>query len=175
MSLPVGITIIDNLISNCKEIINEIDESNHWSRSKTMENNITDYRTSYTTFVPLLSFNNSEAIHQMNKKVWEQLDIYAKKWNFSFFEIEDISIQKYQVGQKYDVHSDDGPNVRRTVSALLYLNTVKDGGTTFFPHFDFEVNAIEGRLIVFPSNYIYAHEAKPPISDVKYAAAYWAK
>jgi prolyl 4-hydroxylase len=175
MKTFLGIKIIDNAINNCKSIIDEIESSDNWSKSTVVGNNKENYRTSSTLFIPFLSFNNSENINNMNKKVWESIDIYAKEWDFSFSNVQDVSIQKYEIGQKYGLHSDAGSiHSNRIVSALLYLNTVKEGGETYFPHTENKIKPIEGRLVIFPSNYIYSHEALPPISGIKYAAAYWA-
>ena len=54
--------------------------------------------------------------------------------------MEQMQILHYEVGQKYDAHEDafdpawDGPQTsNRAATAFMYLNTVEDGGTTWFP------------------------------------------
>jgi prolyl 4-hydroxylase len=111
----------------------------------------------------------------MNEIVWRSFDEYAKQWDFPFVDIENVSVQRYEPAQKYDVHTDAGPGLPRVCSALVYLNTVEFGGETYFPHFDYKVTPVEGTLVIFPSNYVYAHAALPPKTEVKYAAAYWAR
>jgi hypothetical protein len=169
-----AIQVIDNYIFKCDEIISWLDDG-EWMNSVVGTGEISPIRTSMTRYVPFLSYSNPDTIQQMNKTVWNALDEYAKKWNFSFSYVEDVSIQRYQIGQKYNLHSDAGEShSNRVVSAIVYLNTVKKGGETSFPYVETAINPVEGRLAIFPANYVYAHEALPPISEIKYAAAYWA-
>lgn len=177
MSLnAIGIEIHDNVINNCKEIINFCNKYT-WERSLVHQNNEEkkdNLRTSSSIFLPFLSYSNPEIIFNMNKTIWKLLNNYGIKWSFSFSNIENVSIQKYEIGEYYAAHCDDGPSVSRLVSAVLYLNTVHDGGRTIFPHFNLAVEALEGRVVIFPSNFIYMHEAESPKSNIKYAASYWA-
>lgn len=179
-SLPAGFTIIDNVFDKCNEVIEWINKENNWAKSAqedgfgnfmTLEN-----RTSDTIYLPILSFINPSVIFDMNKVVWNHLNKYAINWKFQFSNIENVSIQRYSVEDKqfYGYHWDGGPKSGRIVSCLLYLNTVDEGGETYFPHFDLSIKPVQGRLAIFPSTYSYGHEAKPPISNMKYAAAYWA-
>lgn len=170
-----AIKIIDNAINNCSTIINWLESQDDWKKSSTVGSTMEKKRTSSTIFVPFLSYKNPSFIYDMNKIVWEQLDIYAKDWDFSFNSIENVSIQRYEIDQYYSLHSDAPGNVGyRIVSALVYLNTVDEGGETNFPYANQKIKPVEGRLAIFPSNYVYAHEALAPVSGVKYAAAFWA-
>lgn len=172
----LGVEIYDNAINNCDKIIEWLDEK-IWERSKVAGNdalNISEKRTSKSVFVPMLSFNNPDFIYEMNKQVWTLIDEYGKAWDTGFSGIENVSIQKYDIGDYYDLHTDSGPGIPRIISCVVYLNTVNNGGRTIFPYLDTAVNAVEGRAVVFPSNFIYAHEAETPQSNIKYAAAFWA-
>jgi prolyl 4-hydroxylase len=60
------------------------------------------------------------------------------------------------------------------ISALLYLNDVQ-GGETHFTYFNTSVSPKAGRLVVFPSNYAYTHEAYPPIEGYKYVCVFWTR
>lgn len=176
MKNPMGFEIINNAIDNSEEIISWMQEQPGWSRSTINSQVESDVRTSDTLPIPLLSFNNPSFIHNMNQIVWKAMDQYAKQWDFNFTEVENVSVQRYYASQNqhYGYHSDAGPGLHRILSALLYLNDV-DGGETYFPHFDFAISPEAGKLVLFPSNFIYGHEARPPRSGVKFAAAYWAR
>lgn len=174
--IPVGIKIVDDLISNCEEVVEYLETQTSWQRSRVGASNSVDpIRTSDTLSVSILSFANPLMIHEMNKKVWLALDDYAKEYDFSFTGVEDVAIQRYVGDQHYKAHIDHAPSAPRVVSAVLYLNTVEEGGETRFTLFDYSVEPIAGRLAIFPSNYVYKHEALPPKKGVKIAAAYWAR
>lgn len=174
--IPPGIKIIDDCIKNSEKIINYLNNNYQWQQSMTFgDNPVSEKRTSKTIFIPMLSWKNDEIIHEMNKKIYNEFDKYAIDYRFSFSEIEDVSIQKYDSGDYYKPHTDAGPGVPRIVSALLYLNTVKNGGETHFVHFKYKISPVAGRLVIFPSNYAYQHEALPPKNEIKIAAAYWAR
>ena len=170
----LGIEIYDNAINNCDKIIEYLNEK-VWNRSQTDDlKQVYKKRTSKTIFIPMLAFNNPDFIHEMNKQVWTLIDEYGKAWDTGFSEIQNVSIQKYDIGDHYDLHTDSGPGFQRVISCVVYLNTVTNGGRTIFPYLDTAVDAVEGRAVVFPSNFIYAHEAEAPQSNIKYAAAFWA-
>jgi prolyl 4-hydroxylase len=172
--LPIGFSLFDNAISDTEKIISYL-ETQHWSRSEVIADDpISNTRTSSTQSFPLMSWDNPDVIEKMNKTVWSLMNEYAKSWNFPFQSIEPISVQKYEPGQKYDKHIDHSTGLSRILSAVVYLNTVSAGGETYFPRFNFSVKPFAGRVVLFPSNFIYEHEARPPLEGVKYAAAYWA-
>lgn len=176
MNTPIGLRIVDDCVTNHKEILDYLLERDEWKRSTVIGNQkISDGRTSATLFLPMLGWNNPSIIHEMNKNVWRELDKYATDFRFSFSDVETVSVQRYEVGDFYAPHTDSGGSLQRIVSAVLYLNDVKQGGETRFTHFDFSVQPVAGRLAIFPSNFIYEHEALPPIEGFKVAAAYWAK
>lgn len=171
-----GIAVHDGVIPDCGLIVDWL-EGREWQQSGVgLDGSVnTEKRDSLTAWVPLLSFRNPAVIHEMNRAVWTLLDEYARRWDFTFTGVEDVSVQRYDVGQFYKTHTDAGPGHPRIVSAVAYLNTVVEGGRTIFPHVDRVVEPVAGRVAIFPSNYVYAHEAEAPRSGVKYAAAYWAR
>lgn len=173
--LPVGIKIVENVIPNSQEVIDYLKANAEWNPSTILANNAaSSLRTSSTTFVPFIAYSNDPVIEAMNRAVWVELDKYAKDYLTGFFAVEDVSIQHYEPGQSYGMHVDHGRGTERIISAVLYLNEVPEGGGTYFELFDFLVEPTPGRLVIFPSNYCYSHEALPPVGGDKYAAAYWA-
>jgi hypothetical protein len=61
----------------------------------------------------------------------------------------------------------------RQISMILYLSDVEEGGTTTFDHLNLSVHPQKGRMLIFPSNFIYRHRADPPISGTKYVCICW--
>lgn len=70
----------------------------------------------------------------------------------------------------YKEHIDNGGinTSLRCVSMLLYLNTVLEGGQLNFPRQNKLIDIKQGRLVIFPSNWMYVHAAYIPISNDRY-------
>jgi len=173
--LPLGIEVVDGAVTNCPEIIAYLDTL-PWTPSPVGKSaQVSSIRTSSSTFVPILSFRNPEVIHQFARTVWSHLVAYATTYGFTIEQIETISFNKYEPGQNFDPHTDYFPGSQRVASAVVYLNTIDVGGETHFTHFDRSIQAREGRILLFPSNFLFHHSGRPPVSGTKYSAAFWAR
>ena len=169
---PVGIDVYQNAVSDCEDICNYLDTQKA-IQSGTEIGIVPGVRNSESIMVNFLNpYILPESVFNMNKVVWEKLNIYTKRWGISLGYIEHISVQKYEPGEGFYKTHYDGMN--RTVSALVYLNDVQEGGETVFPEFDLAVKPERGKMVIFPSNYVYRHAAMTPVSNTKYAAAIWA-
>ena len=62
----------------------------------------------------------------------------------------------------------------RDYSLLLYLNDDFRGGEVEFTYFNYTFEPKKGDLLIFPSNYLYLHEAKKVESGVRYVIVSWA-
>jgi len=63
---------------------------------------------------------------------------------------------------------DPDPINSRVLGVVIYLNTVKRGGGTYFPEQGCEIEAVAGRVGIFPSNWTHPHVGKVPISEDKW-------
>lgn len=88
---------------------------------------------------------------------------------------EPYNVLKYKTGQEYKAHHDGGGPTGRCVSAICYLNSDYSGGEIEFPNFNIKIKPEPGMLILFPSNYAYAHIAHPVTDGTKYAIVTWLK
>jgi hypothetical protein len=83
-----------------------------------------------------------------------------------------FQIQKYQKGQGfYRPHVDSFPGTEssnRVAAGIFYLNTVEQGGETYFPLHDISVEPLEGRLVIFPACWTHRHEGRIPVSSDKW-------
>ena len=88
-------------------------------------------------------------------------DYKSNQWAERDYEnyMKDSSILKYRVGDRRWLHAGE-PTQREliTLSTLLFLNDNYEGGTLCFPEFDLEVEPLMGRLVIFPSCYLFPHE-----------------
>lgn len=178
--VPFGFDIFDEAISRdqCNELIEWFENKAVFNRSVVIKNGETaedDVRTSDSISFPFMSYDLPDFVTAINKTVWNHIIDYGTEMGVGVYGVENPSIQRYRPGQYYKVHSDYGNSNNRVFSVLLYLNDVYEGGQTYFPYQDFSIEPRAGRLALFPSNYMWPHEAKPPINSTKYAAAYWVK
>lgn len=63
---------------------------------------------------------------------------------------------------------DPDPINRRVLGVVIYLNTIECGGGTEFPEQGCEIDAVAGRVAIFPSNWTHPHAGKVPISCDKW-------
>jgi predicted 2-oxoglutarate/Fe(II)-dependent dioxygenase YbiX len=88
---------------------------------------------------------------------------------------EDYSLLKYGEGEEYKQHFDGLTHSGRAISAICYLNDDYEGGELEFPHFGVKLKPQAGMLLLFPSNFAYAHIAHPVTKGTKYALVTWLK
>lgn len=71
----------------------------------------------------------------------------------------------------YKEHIDGEPwtlRVFNRVGAIIcYINTVVDGGETYFRYQDLKIKPVKGGVAIFPSSWMYPHEALVPLSSDK--------
>jgi len=93
-----------------------------------------------------------KAHHIMELKYWEA---------FNFI--------KYGPGQHFQEHHDHGFSYNCTVSLVAYVNDDYEGGELFFRLQNLKVKPEAGDLFIFPSNFMYPHQAMPVTSGTKYS------
>lgn len=122
---------------------------------------------------------------EFDKRIYDETQKVANLYRLSFqhllFHCDEDSFCKrdsgYQV-QKYEQNIgsytehldgalwiDSGP---RTLGLILYLNTVETGGGTQFPIQDITINAVAGRVAVFPAYWTHPHSGLMPLSSDKW-------
>ena len=96
----------------------------------------------------------------------------AKHYISSIIKISDQSclvVQKSEVGQYYNWHTDFAEGEDRLLTCILYLNDVEDdaGGTTEFTSGRI-VKPRKGKVLIFPSTLTYVHRGNKVKKDSKY-------
>ena len=100
--------------------------------------------------------------------------------------------QRYTQGQEFKPHTDWFPQLspgwarerdnggQRAFTAMVFLNTVHDGGETDFPHLDLAIPPRQGMLLVWNNartdgmvNDMTIHAARPVEKGVKYVITKW--
>jgi hypothetical protein len=95
---------------------------------------------------------------------------YSRMYNINNLQYwEAFNFIKYGPGQHFMEHHDHGFSYNCTVSLVGYINDDYDGGELYFRLQDLKVKPEAGDLFIFPSNFMYAHQAMPVTSGIKYS------
>jgi len=106
-----------------------------------------------------------------DKCVWD----YRNHYDLPLSNNEPMGLLKYSDGAEYRVHWDSGPVDGRVLSYVAYMNDGYEGGELEFPLLGYTYTPQAGDLLLFPSNYIYRHAAKPVMAGTKYSLVTWFK
>jgi hypothetical protein len=95
---------------------------------------------------------------------------YCKKFNIHQLRYwEAFNFIKYVPGHHFMEHHDHGFSYNCTVSLVGYLNDDYEGGELYFRLQGLNIKPKAGDLYIFPSNYMYPHQAKKVHSGTKYS------
>ena len=81
------------------------------------------------------------------------------------------AVKKYHTGEHYyHWHVDNSAywTGLRLLAFIWYLNDVAEGGETQFEDINLSVKPRQGRLLIFPTSFLYPHRACIPTSGPKY-------
>lgn len=98
------------------------------------------------------------------------LEDYEKRFNFKMEYMEAINFVRYEKGQHFSVHTDDGFSYSCTVSSVGWFNDDYSGGELWFPYLNLKFKPQKGDILFFPSTYIFAHASLAIDDGVKYSA-----
>ena len=176
--------IVDDFVS--EEVCNELIAlaKPKLRPSTTLEPVMEQYRTSSNTF--LYYDRGMPAVDEVAKLVTDVIQMPLEN-------CEGMQLVHYNPGEFYKPHHDYfHPNTvywdkeiarggQRVWTAFLYLNDVESGGTTNFPHINFEVKPKIGRMVLWLNmfgdrmNLDSYHEACPPNKTEKWGANIWVR
>ena len=70
-------------------------------------------------------------------------------------------------------HPSDQLATRNTLSTIVYLNDDFEGGSHFFNYYEINYKPNQGDILMFPSNFMAAHEVKHVTSGNRYSYLGW--
>jgi len=91
--------------------------------------------------------------------------------------INQIDLLKYNVGGKYEVHTDHFTTSPRALSVIINLNDDYEGGSLIFTdQQDKKIKEFKlgkGSIVFFPSNFLYPHSITPITKGKRYSIVAW--
>ena len=137
-----------------------------------------------------ITFDPGYLQHQIWGPLLEQLVVilqknqsnYIDRHSIAFSKLDpfDISplfnMQKYEPGQGFHGwHCERAslPYCNRVLVWMVYLNTVKDRGETEFYYQHHFESAVEGKLVIWPSDWTHLHRGVPSPTETKYVLTGW--
>jgi hypothetical protein len=193
IELTTGVVLCRNVFDP-GTIINEIEKEAakdwpylSWNPSSTGNGSIGDYRTSYQMELSILSnpdIVEGHRLHNVSKQwinAFLNIDAcvheYRKKYSLRLTSDEGYRVLKYSNGAEYLEHVDWHEENNRQLSLVGWFNDDFDGGELYFKNFDISVKPEKGGCVLFPSNYLFAHNAMPVgeinKKDIKYSFVTW--
>lgn len=95
---------------------------------------------------------------------------YCRKYNINNLRYwEAFNFIKYEPGHHFMEHHDHGYSYNCTVSLVAYLNDDYEGGEIYFRLQGLDYKPEAGDVVLFPSNFMYPHQAKKVHSGTKYS------
>ena len=118
-------------------------------------------------------FNNLFACYKDYAEQWPFLTGFGKN-----LEIGAFVLLKYQSGQHFQsLHCERSSlsSVQRVLAWMTYLNDVdkEDGGSTFFSHYDLDIQPRKGLTLIWPAEWTHAHRGNLLHANSKYIISGW--
>jgi len=122
----------------------------------------------------------------LNKIIFKHIDKVIRqhyshyKFKFPYLttaRLQQIDLLKYEIGGKYDIHTDHFYKGQRTLTFILNLNEDYEGGDFVFYNQDNtemkRVKCTTATCIMFPSNFQYPHRIEPITKGTRYSVVAW--
>ena len=89
------------------------------------------------------------------------------------------NLQKYNPGMGFhSLHCENTGakpkhSVNRLAAWMIYLNTITNGGGTYFDNYDRTMDAVQGRCVIWPAYWTHMHKGIVSKTETKYIATGW--
>ena len=186
------VSIYDNALTpeECRSMIDYFESSDeYWSLKQDGmmlgDNIIKEWKDSQDRTMSF--FNNGYFQDNLvNQTILKSINFYIEKYKEENPEVNMLSswalrncynLQKYEPGGGYHkLHCENyntGDHHSNVLVWMFYLNTVKEGGGTYFSNYDLTINAEEGRLVLWPPYWTHMHKGVVSETSEKYIATGW--
>lgn len=177
------ISIYENALTNeeCDKIIDEFESSPEYhEKGKSGQSEIKEHvkkSTDITYDINKKSITSEIISKSLQKHVdkyiveYPDLDERLNKWTC----VPYFNVQKYEPNEgffKPHCENCDKESSYRVLVWMYYLNDVPNGGT-LFPTLEVGINAIKGRLVLWPSYWTHVHMGQISETHTKYIVTGW--
>ena len=123
--------------------------------------------------------------NEMFKKYFDKLfechGDYISQWPFiknisQTYEVGSFNLQRYTPGQHFKkIHTERSGigTLHRIFVFMTYLNDVEEGGSTYFSHYDLEIQPQKGLTLIWPAEWTHAHKGNILNAGKKYIITGW--
>ena len=123
----------------------------------------------------------NEIFNQYFEELFTCYKNYLNQWPFlkdlaQVLEIGTFNLQRYKPGQHFKkIHSERGSieSSHRVFAFMTYLNDVEEGGSTYFSHYDLEIQPQKGLTLIWPAEWTHAHRGNILKKGSKYIITGW--
>ena len=106
---------------------------------------------------------------------------YLVQWPFlkeigATLEVGSFNLGRYQAGQHFQrIHTERSTldTLHRVLAWMTYLNDVEEGGSTYFKHYDIDIQPQKGLTIIWPAEWTHAHKGNVILEGSKYMITGW--
>ena len=122
-----------------------------------------------------------EAFKLYFDQLFECFQNYVEEWTFldkisQRLEIGSFNLQRYKTSQHFkEIHTERSSleNLHRIFAFMTYLNDVQEGGSTYFSHYDLEIQPRKGLTLIWPAEWTHAHRGNILNAGKKYIITGW--
>ncbi len=123
----------------------------------------------------------NEAFKAYFDQLFECYKNYIEDWTFleeisQRLEISSFNLQRYKPGQHFKkIHTERFSigSLHRIFAFMTYLNDVEEGGSTYFSHYDLEIQPRKGLTLIWPAEWTHAHRGNILKEGSKYIITGW--
>jgi hypothetical protein len=108
------------------------------------------------------------------KDMWDVVKKVSEEWFVEINQVEALHVLRYKKDEGfYKEHADIGSGLPRVFTGIVFLNEIEEGGEIIFPKHNLSISPKPGRMVVFPSNFLYRYEVTTPSSDDLITVSSW--
>ena len=123
----------------------------------------------------------NEAFKAYFDELFECYKNYVEEWPFleglaRKLEIGSFNLQRYKPGQHFKAIPIERSSIdssHRVFAFMTYLNDIEKGGSTYFSHYDIEIQPQKGHTLIWPAEWTHAHKGNILKKESKYIITGW--
>tara|TARA_R100000027_G_C2245556_1_gene93142 strand:- start:1056 stop:1568 length:513 start_codon:yes stop_codon:yes gene_type:complete len=166
---------MSNFILNKQNVLTE-EECNFFIQK--LEENASPLDLRFYTGIYDNFYNYNFLVRKIREVMGEYVELHPFlgkipfRWNIN----ENINLQKYDPGQSFSAehceHGNKEYDSKRVLGWMIYLNTIEEGGETYWPQQDYKAKPMRGSLLIWPSSWTHSHYGIPS-QKTKYIITGW--